>query len=394
MTRTHRQNRITDVIAILLALGLGLLFAAERVSNGREGPAAVFALCLVLSVVGCVALWWRRDHPVRVALLLLPLTTLIEYVGGASIVILFTVAVHRPWRTTMAIAAAYLAGTVPYALLWPDPDLAAAGADVPGQIVFNVLLGFVLTSPFIAWGQVIRARREVVASLRDRAERAEAEATLRADQIRSREREHIAREMHDVLAHRITLLSLHAGALEVRPDMAAEQIAATAGIIRSSAHQALEDLREILGVLRPGQDSTVRPQQGIGDIATLAAEATAAGARVELDDRVPVPADAPPSTSRTAYRIVQEGLTNARKHAPGTCARVLLDLPTDGELRVSISNPLGDAGAAPAVPGSRSGLVGLTERVQLTGGRIDYGARRGPDGGIDFRLEARLPWPT
>ncbi|MEV1007519.1 histidine kinase [Streptomyces sp. NPDC049881] len=394
MTRTHRQNRITDVVALALSLLAGLLFAADAVNSGREGHPAAFTAALVASAAGCAALWWRREHPVGVALFILPIAALAEYVGAASVVALFTVAVHRPWRTTLLMSAAYLAGGVPYAVLWPDPDVAAAGAGVLGQIVFNLVFGVVLMSPFVAWGMVIRARREVVASLRDRAERAEAEAALRAEQIRSREREHIAREMHDVLAHRITLLSLHAGALEVRPDMAADQIAATAGTIRSSAHQALEDLREILGVLRPGGESSTRPQPGIGDIAGLAAEAAGAGAAVELDDRLADPGDAPSSTSRTAFRVVQEGLTNARKHAPGRCARVLLDLPEDGELLVRVTNPLGDPGAAPAAPGARSGLVGLTERVQLTGGRIDYGARRRRDGGIEFRLEARLPWPS
>ncbi len=105
----------------------------------------------------------------------------------------------------------------------------------------------------LVWGMFVRARRQLVHSLRERARRAEAEQQLRVEQARHHERERIAREMHDVLAHRISLLSLHAGALEFRPDAPAVEVAKAAGVIRDSAHQALQDLREVIGVLRGGR---------------------------------------------------------------------------------------------------------------------------------------------
>ena len=104
----------------------------------------------------------------------------------------------------------------------------------------------------IGWGLFVRARRELIDSLRERAERAEAEQRRRLEQAREAERRRIAREMHDVLAHRVTLLSLHAGALEFRPDAPPEEIAEAAGVIRASAHAALQELREVIGVLRDG----------------------------------------------------------------------------------------------------------------------------------------------
>ena len=114
------------------------------------------------------------------------------------------------------------------------------------SLVFIVLV----TVATVAWGMFVRARRQLVLSLRERADRAEAEQQMHVEQARQQERARIAREMHDVLAHRISLLSMHAGALEFRPDAPPEEIARAAGIVRASAHQALQDLREVIGVLR------------------------------------------------------------------------------------------------------------------------------------------------
>ena len=164
----------------------------------------------------------------------------------------------------------------------------------------------------IGWGLFVRARRELVRSLRAQADRA-------GDEARAAERQRIAREMHDVLAHRLSLLSVHAGALEFRPDAPAEEVAEAAGVIRESARAALEELREVIGVLREeerGDGPPEPPQPALADLPALVEESRAAGmrltAQIELGDVAP-----PPALGRTAYRIVQEGLTNARKHAPG-----------------------------------------------------------------------------
>nr|BFE88647.1 hypothetical protein GCM10020093_112480 [Planobispora longispora] len=138
------------------------------------------------------------------------------------------------------------------------------------------------------WGMLVRARRQLVVSLRERAERAEAEAELRVEGARRLERERIAREMHDVLAHRLSLLSVHAGALEYRPDMPTDDVAKAAGVIRSGAHQALQDLREVIGVLRLGGEETApdRPQPTLSDLSALVEESREAGMDVRLDMRI------------------------------------------------------------------------------------------------------------
>jgi signal transduction histidine kinase len=200
----------------------------------------------------------------------------------------------------------------------------------------------------------------------------------------------MAREMHDVLAHRLSLLATYAGALEYRPDSSPEKLAKAAGVIRTGVHQALDELREVIGVLRDAEVEDGpggRPQPTFGDLWALVEESREAGTAIAYDDRVADATSLPPATGRTAYRVVQEGLTNARKHAAGHPVKLLVSgHPGDG-LRIELTNPASNG--TPLVPGSGTGLVGLTERVQLAGGTLDHG--REPGGA--FRLEASLPWP-
>jgi signal transduction histidine kinase len=253
----------------------------------------------------------------------------------------------------------------------------------------QVLLGAVCVSGALAWGLYVRARRLLLASLLERAQRAEAEQELRVQQARHLERARIAREIHDVLAHRISLLSLHAGALELRPTAPPETIASAAGVIRSSAHQVLEDLREVIGVLRVDQpdEPPERPQPDLAGLEALAAEARAAGGTVTLDNAIADPAAVPATIGRAAYRIVQEGLTNARKHAPGRPVTVTAGGAPGEGLTVEVRNPLSPGGARAAIPGGGTGLIGLAERAAIAGGRLEHGATAG-----GFRLAAWLPW--
>ena len=188
---------------------------------------------------------------------------------------------------------------------------------IPAWLLF--LIGVAVQSAAVGWGLFIRSRRQLVLSLRDRAARAETEAQLRAEQAQQRARDEIAREMHDVLGHRLSLLSVHAGALEFRPDASAEEIARAAKVIRENAHQALQDLREVIGVLRATASGEL-PQPTLADVRQLVAESGRAGMRVGLREELGGAA-VPDLVGRTAYRIVQEGLTNARKHAPGAEVR-------------------------------------------------------------------------
>ena len=227
-------------------------------------------------------------------------------------------------------------------------------------------------------------------TLRDRAHRAEAEQALRVEQGKMNERARIAREMHDVLAHRISLIAMHAGALTHRKGLTPEQMRA-AEIIQVKAHEALTDLRQVLGVLRHVQDDggPERPQPTFTDLSDLIHEAEESGMRIQCSVKVAGTPEMPEQVGRAAYRIVQEGLTNARKHAPGVTVLVrVAGGPREG-ISINIRNPARSREdfLGPGLPGSRLGLVGLKERASLAGG--DLSTRR-HDG--TFELTGWLPW--
>lgn len=369
---------LVDLFLFVLACG----FAAGAVFDAAEHgvSAAVLTIDAVLGGLACLGVWFRRAWPVAFAVVVGLFSVYSVSAGPVSFLALFGVAAYcRP-----LITAAVVAG---YALVSPltlvvRPDLAGSGS--------QVVLGVVCVIAALAWGLYVRARRELMASLHERARRAEAEQELRIERARHLERETIAREMHDVLAHRISLLSLHAGALELRPAAPPETIAASAGIIRQSAHQVLDDLREVIGVLRldrPDQPPE-RPQPSFTDLAALVEEARAVGDPVTFHDRVAAPATVPPAAGRAAYRIVQEGLTNARKHAPGQPVSVTVHGEAGAGLTVELCNTAPANGTASAIPGGGTGLVGLAERAATVGGRLEHGRS-----GDVFRLRACIPWP-
>jgi signal transduction histidine kinase len=383
--RRGRTTRdwVVDSLAFVLAVLAGLVVFGDA-HRDNDYPEWFIALDLLCGTAACIALWWRRRRPVELAIALVVAGTFASSSGGAAAVALFTVAVHRPFRVVAPIALAAVATQPVYLAIFPS-------ADSPYAVAFA--LSVLIIGLVVVWGMFVRSRRQLMLSLRDRAERAETEQQLRVDQARAHERARIAREMHDVLAHRISLLSLHAGALEFRPDAPPEEVAAAAGVIRSSAHQALEDLRAVIGVLREGPDGDrpERPQPTLAELPALIDESRAAGMRVQYDWRLPPEAAVPEGLGRNAYRIVQEGLTNARKHARGSAVDVAVaGAPGDG-LTLEIRNrlPVG-AFAAPEIPGAGTGIVGLAERTSLAGGRLEHGRT---DAG-DYRLWAWLPWAT
>ncbi|WJV51164.1 histidine kinase [Streptomyces flavofungini] len=381
--RTGRYKRtvrdwLVDFVCFLFAVFLGLVISSEVQANPAvsEGWSALDHLCGALA---CAAVWLRRRWPVGLAVAMVAVGVLSNTSGGAAVVAYFTLAVHRPWKYSAWVVGASVVLMVPFYWWRPDPDL---------PYVLSIVLTSLFAATTVAWGMLVRSRRQLLLALRDRARRAENEAALRAEKAQQLAREAIAREMHDVLAHRLTLLSVHAGALEFRPDAPREEVARAAGVIRESAHEALQDLRQVIGVLRGGDaDASGRPQPTLAALDTLVAESREAGMKVVLDLRVPDPDAVPAAIGRTAYRIAQEGLTNARKHAPGAEVTVVVaGAPGEG-LTLSVRNPP-PPGEVPQVPGSGQGLIGLTERASLAGGRLSHGS--GCDG--SFTVEAWLPW--
>nr|WP_229830381.1 histidine kinase [Streptomyces mutabilis] len=377
-TRRTARDWFVDFACFLLAVTVGLL--AADVLDEEPGLSPAMAVAdQVIGALACAAVWLRRRWPVGLAVAMVPVSLVSATAGGAVLASMFTLAVHRPFRYVAWIGGASLAVAPLFYWMRPEPGL---------PFLASLLIALLLAVTVIGWGLLVRSKRQLLLSLRDRARHAEAEARLRAEQAQRLAREAIAREMHDVLAHRLTLLSVHAGALEFRPDASREEVARAAGVIRESAHEALQDLREIIGVLRAGEsDDAGRPQPTLAALDALVAESREAGMKVVLVGRVTEPAAVPASVGRTAYRIAQEALTNARKHAPGTAVSVSASGAPGHGLVLTVRNAPPE-GEVPHVPGSGQGLIGLTERATLAGGTLDHGPT--PEGG--FEVRARLPW--
>ena len=366
-------------IAVALVVGIGnwSTFAEDQ----WEAQRSLFWLDLGLGVLAFALMHFRRRWPFPVAIVVTLFGFFSALAAGPGLVVAVSLATRRRWPEIVTIGILGVIVGQGFVVVQP----------VSGEAWwFTLAVNIVVTVAILAVGMYIGSRRELLWTLHDRAERAEAEQELRVAQARSTERARIAREMHDVLAHRISLVSMHSGALVYRTDLSAEEVAATAEVIQGNAHQAMVDLRHVLGVLRGDADepSADRPQPTFRDVAELVEEATASGMHVEYDSTVPDSAGMPDQVGRTVYRIVQEGLTNARKHAPG--ARVTVTVAGDKEqgIDVRLHNPL-PFGPAPGLPASGLGIVGLTERTELAGGTL-----RQERDEHSFTLHGWIPWQT
>ena len=372
------RDWVVDVVLFVAAMVIGVLSLNEATPD--HGDIGVVVDFLVGTAV-CALLWVRRRYPVGVAVIAAVAAAFSAMAGGAVVFAIFNAAIRVSRRALVGIVGLALVSLAIFPLIYPSV----------GSWLMQMLIGCLLIAVALGWGLFTRARREVIRSLRERAERLESEQRLRVGQAREAERRRIAREMHDVLAHRLSLLSVHAGALEFRPDASPEEVAEAAGVIRETAQTALQELRDVIGVLRDeGEEGSVQPPQPtLAQLPALIEESSEAGMRVRLNMNNTSDAQVPLALGRTAYRVVQEGLTNARKHAPGAAVEVSVSKDDATALVVAVvsRSPIGVSAARPA-EASGAGLVGLAERVSLAGGELEHG----PDENGDFVLRATLPW--
>ena len=374
--RRSVRDWVVDVVLFGVAMVIGVLGLASITADRSD---VGIVIDFIVGTAVCATLWVRRRYPVEVAVVAVVVAAFFAMAGGAALVAVFNAAIRAPRRALVAIVALTLVSGATFPLLYPSG----------GAWWSELLFGCLLIAVALGWGLFTRARREVIRSLRERAERLESEQRLRVGQAREAERRRIAREMHDVLAHRLSLLSVHAGALEFRPDAAPEDVAEAAGVIRQTAQTALQELRDVIGVLRDeAEEGTLQPPQPtLAQLPALIEESRAAGMNIRLNMDATVDEALPAAVGRTAYRVVQEGLTNARKHAPA--AAVDVTISTDyHSLVVKVVNKHPVGVLASGSQGAGAGLVGLAERVSLLGGELEHG----PDENGDFVLRAILPW--
>jgi len=366
---------------MVIAVAISVLAWGQMADKQLKGEHYwLFGVDLALGLVAFVAVFYRRRWPWPVALTLTLFGVLSSVAAGPSLLATVSYATRRRMDRIVVLGVLGVAAGWLYSEIEPPVSTDPKWID----ITFNIAA----TVAVMAIGMYIGSRRELVWSLRARAEDAERQQEMQVDQARARERERIAREMHDVLAHRISLITMHAGALAYREDLPPEQVRETAQLIATTSHEALGDLREVLGTLRSHEG--VRPQPTLASLPELIGEATATGMQVDLDVDVTAGEKVPDRLARTVYRMVQEALTNARKHASGVPVSVSLSGAPGSGISVRVRNGRNRfRGADAKATGSGLGLVGMRERFELLGGHLDI-----EDSGGWFVLEGWLPWPT
>jgi signal transduction histidine kinase len=379
-----RVLRVVDplVAAALLAAGQYALWALPVEESGFAG--APWLNAVFLTAV-CVPLAWRARSPLTVYSVVLAGTWL-------WLLLLYGEQPQPPFIPAVALwLSTFSAASVPGRRTAAAVGVALVAfllsTDVPalleGRPWGNVLPSWVLFGATFLVGRVVALRQEQIATADQRASRAEAERAMEAARAVTTERTRIARELHDVVTHAVSVIVVQAAA-EARAHPAGSTVRQVLDQVESTGREALVELRGMLGVLRHPEDPAERrPQPSLREVETLLAAARATGVDVRLDVGG-VPVDLPATVDLTAYRIVQEALTNVRKHGAGGVCRLRIDYGP-GALVIEVVNP------AP-VPDLQHvgghGLVGLRERVELNGGVLETAL--GSDG--CYWLRACLPY--
>ncbi|MFE4396284.1 two-component sensor histidine kinase [Kitasatospora xanthocidica] len=330
---------------------------------------------VALSTLAAVALFWRRRFPVVALLLTMP-GSWVDEIWLAPITAVYSVAAERP-RPRVVIPCGVLFALVEF-FHWPLPQDVL---DLSRATALDAIQAVMLAAGPAATGLLARTRRELAARLDELTRGQERESRLLAERVLISERGRLAREMHDVVSHQVSLISIQAGALQVSsPDPAAVTAART---IRELSVRTLDELRQMVGVLRGTgglPDAPLAPQPRLADLPRLI-EQSGLAADTEL-----VPGDRPwpEAVERAAYRTVQEALTNITKYAPEAAVHVRVRAK-GRRLRVEVRNEAPPVRPAETLPGGGHGLVGLRERAQLLGGTLTAGPTQ--DGGFEVRAE-------
>lgn len=410
-TRAPRQwvtrARVWTVVVVVLCLLSAMLaagFESSRELAGRgldpNGPitdrsAAVGLAGMTLAVV----MIWRHRWPLQIAAIACVMPILLPLDALPALICLAGIIRRRPWREAgvagvLVFVAAWRSiwqdgrGTTDDTSFWHSLCGAADGQPIRWWVV--TIIAVVLLTVTVAIALMMRSRTDL-----EHSRRKQAYADQRADRLgetlaRQQERDRLAREVHDALGHRLSLLSIHAGALELaaRDD---PKLAQSATLVRQGAQQSMDDLRSLLTVLRqPGDADVADAIPDLGDVAALVDESMTAGlplvASVVVDSHVGLD----PLVSRSAYRVTQELLTNARKHAYGAPMRLQVTANPEHGVEICCGNVLPPQSPIPVGDVTRlgNGLTGIIERAGQLGGRY----RVWVDDHRVFRVAILLPW--
>jgi signal transduction histidine kinase len=335
---------------------------------------------VLLTLGATVPIVWRRQAPIQVLLLVLAFQAVSEgfHYAGAGwsgvLIALYTVGTQRSGTVLRRMATVLLPSLMAF-IIW-----GVVRGDAPWQAIISTPVMFLGS---LILGDNMRRRRERVAELAERAERAERERELLAHQHVQEERTRIARELHDVVAHSVSLMVIQAGAARRQLSVDPKQAEAALATVEATGRTAMDEMRRILGVLRHGDgEPTLAPQPALADLASLAASAADLPLRLSAAGDLH---DLPPGVELSAYRVVQESLTNVRRHA-GPVQKVEVSVQRhDAQLVVEVDDDGRGASVAPNQAGF--GILGMRERVHAYGGELAAGPRSG--GG--WRVRAVFP---
>ncbi|MGW4384665.1 sensor histidine kinase [Kitasatospora sp. NPDC004531] len=393
----RRHPVVVDSAWALPVLFFGVLVAMDQVDrDGRPVSGAQLGLGIAFAVILPGLMTVRRRWPdattaAAVVIGLIHVAAVIEPGASSAAFLVFAytgAAFGRPWTSRLTLVASLAAGSLTvWRLVPPSP----AENDT---FLKRAALAALMTTPFVlcwAWGRLTRVRSAYLVELEDRAARLERERDAQAQVAVAAERARIARELHDVVAHNVSVMIVQADGAAYVMDSSPQQTKEALGTIASTGRQALAEMRRLLGVLRTA-DTTGEyvPQPGVEELPELLEQVRTAGLPVEFTAGGEV-RELPRGLELTVYRIVQEALTNVRKHGgPGASAKVSVDF-RDGELEVVVEDDgrgsTREQLTAGGTDGLGHGLIGMRERVGMVSGSLDVGPR--PGGG--FRIRAVLP---
>lgn len=377
---SHRvpHERWMDAGAMAIAAVMVAVWVVDPEPEPNYAGTVYYISSYTIGILSIIAQWWRRRYSCILACTLIVGSIFLPIISGPSLIALFSVASHRSFTPTIWITLLALV-SAPLQILVGTP---LADDDFwRGAIPLH--LGCLLV---VGWGIAMRSRREVVRSLRERAERLARERDLVADWARRVEREEIARAMHDSLAHRLSLISMSAGALHYRKDGIPSDLADLAATLQKNSNDALAELRTVVGGVRLGgaNESAFAIDPAQFSILDLVEESRAAGQEIEAE--VSLAPGLPPSIARIAYRTVQELLTNARKHSPDHSVTLTMTGDAESGLSILSTNRLDTTDDGGRFGGF--GLLGMTERVKVHAGRLSAGRTVAGR----FEVEVWLPW--
>lgn len=371
---------------VVAIAAVSLLSAAETTGWQRGGVLALGALAAAASL-------WRRRFPYLLVACACAMTALATQ--ALLVPALFNLGVRRA-RAGALVAAGVSVGLLAIVSSRGERVVSIEGIDLDAT---SGLVGWALNAlaivavPYAA-GAFVSTRRALTDSLRARAEHAEAERAARAAEAVLRERARIAADAHDVLGHKLSLVALQAGGLELHAGDGAEVVAEQARLLRRSAGDALDELRVVIGSLEEaGSEAAGDPRAtssaGPAGIRRLVAESRRAGAVVDIvDDRLKAGAALPPETAGAAFRIVQECLSNAHRHSPGAPVRLVLSGGPGESLRIECRNAVAEAPRRAALRAGGRGLAGMQRQTSRAGGRLVAFEEDSV-----FVVRADLPWP-